>query len=197
MTDDAPVRLVRRKLGCSNRLIEVYLDDIEEPGGAQVSDFIVLAPRQKTGNLVTGVAILPVLDGSFGLLRIYRHPVRDYVWEVPRGFIEPGEQAHVSALRELDEETGLQCDPRDILDLGTVLPEPGILAARTHVFAATRCRRPGPFTANEMGHKELCFFDSKEITGMTRQQVIEDASTLVALCRYELSRKTCVPGSEV
>lgn len=195
MTDDAPVRLVRRKLGCSNRLIEVYLDDIEEPGGAQVSDFIVLVPRQKTGNLVTGVAVLPVLDGNFGLLRIYRHPVRDYVWEVPRGFIEQGEQAHVSALRELDEETGLQCDPRDILDLGTVLPEAGILAARTHLFAATRCRRLGPFTANEMGHKELCFFNTEEITGMTRQQLIEDANTLVALYRYGLSPKIRLPGS--
>jgi ADP-ribose pyrophosphatase YjhB (NUDIX family) len=197
MTDDARVRLVRRKLGCSNRLIEVYLDDIEGPGGAQVSDFIVLAPRQKTGNLVTGVAILPVLDGNFGLLRIYRHPVGDYVWEVPRGFIESGEQAQVSALRELDEETGLQCDPLDVLDLGTVLPEPGILAARTHIFAATRCRRPGPFTANEMGHEELRFFNAEEISGMKRQQLIEDANTLVALYRYEFSQKTCLPESGV
>ena len=192
MTDDAPVRLVRRRLGCSNRLIEVFLDDIEEPSGAQVSDFIVLAPRQRTGN-VTGVAILPVLDGKFGLLRIFRHPVRDYVWEIPRGFVEQGEQASVSALRELEEETGLQCDARDILDLGTIFPEPGILAARTHLFAATRCRRHGPFTANEMGHKELRFFDLEAIAGMTRQQTIQDANTLVALCRYDFSPKVRVP----
>jgi ADP-ribose pyrophosphatase YjhB (NUDIX family) len=188
MADDAPVRLARRRVGCSNRLIEVFLDDIEEPGGVQVSDFIVLAPRQTAGNLVTGAAVLPVLGGTFGLLRIYRHPVRDYVWEIPRGFVDPGEQARVSALRELSEETGLQCDPRDVVDLGTVLPEPGIVAGRTHLFAATDCRRTGPFEANEMGHRELRFFSDDEIAALMSQGAVEDASTLVALYRYRLSR---------
>ncbi|MBM3393096.1 MAG: NUDIX hydrolase [Betaproteobacteria bacterium] len=131
--DDAPVRFVRRKPGCANRMIEVFLDDIEEAGGASVSDFIVLALRQKTGNLVTGVAVLPLVDGNFGLLKIFRHPIRDYTWEVPRGFVDADEEASVSALRELEEETGLQCDARDLIDLGTMLPEPGIMAALTCV----------------------------------------------------------------
>lgn len=188
--DDAPVRLVRRTLGCANRLIEVFLDDIEEPGGTQVSNFMVLAPRQKTGNLVTGVAILPVVDGQFGLLRIYRHPVRDYVWEVPRGFIDAGEQPHISALRELDEETGLKCDLQDVVDLGTVLPEPGIQAGRTHLFVATQCRRAGPFKVNELGHTELRLFSVDEISNMTRRQVIEDANTLSLLYRYHLAKSS-------
>ena len=188
MTDDAPVRLVRRRIGCSNRLIEVFLDDIEEPGGARVSDFIVLAPRQTAGNLVTGVAVLPVLDGSIGMLRIYRHPVRDFTWEIPRGFVDPGEQAGVSALRELSEETGLQCDPTDMVDLGTMLPEPGIVAGRTHLFAATKCRRIRPFEVSEMGHRELRFFGADDVAAMMRQRVVEDASALVALHRYLLSQ---------
>jgi ADP-ribose pyrophosphatase YjhB (NUDIX family) len=167
--------------------MEVFLDDIEEPGGERVSDFIVLAPKHRTGD-VTGVAVLPILDGKFGLLRIYRHPVRDHVWEVPRGFVDPGEQPDVSASRELEEETGLQCAPRHLVDLGTVFPEPGILAARTHVFAATRCQRPGPYTANEMGHKELRFFDVEELAGLTRQQTIQDATTLAALYRNQISQ---------
>ena len=188
MTDDVPIRLIKRKLGCANRLIEVFLDDIEEPGGASVSDFIVLAPRQKTRNLVTGVAVLPVLDGNFGLLRIYRHPIRDYTWEVPRGFVDAGETALASALRELEEETGLLCDSQHVTDLGTVLPEPGIIAGRTHLFAATECRRTGPFKPNEPGHKELRFFSDDEINDMARQGIIEDASTLVACARYFLAR---------
>lgn len=184
MTDDVPVRLIRRKLGCANRIIEVFLDDIEEPGGETVNDFVVLSPRQRTENQVTGVAVLPVLDGNLGLLRIYRHPVGIYTWEVPRGFIDAGEKAAASALRELEEETGLQCDARDVLDLGTVLPEPGILAARTHLFAATRCRRTGPYRANELGHKELRFFSAEELNNMAQQGLIEDANTLVVCYRY-------------
>lgn len=187
MTDDVPIRLIKRKLGCANRLMEVFLDDIEEPGGASVSDFIVLAPRQKTGNLVTGVAVLPLLDGKFGLLQIYRHPIRDYTWEVPRGFVDANEQAPVSALRELEEETGLQCDARDLIDLGTILPEPGIMAGRTHLFVATQCRRTGPYKANEMGHREMRFFGTEEFGNMARQGIIEDANTLVVGYRYLLS----------
>jgi hypothetical protein len=34
MAEVAPVRLVKRKLGRSNRLFEECLDDIEEPGRA-------------------------------------------------------------------------------------------------------------------------------------------------------------------
>jgi len=188
MSDDVPIRLIKRKLGCSNRLFEVFLDDIEEPGGASVSDFMVLAPRHHAGNLVTGVAVLPVLDGNFGLLKIFRHPVRAYTWEVPRGFVDAGETALDSAMRELEEETGLQCDFASVIDLGTVLPEPGIVAARTQLFAATGCRRRGPFKLNEMGHRELRFFSADELNYMARQGVIEDATSLAACYRYFLAR---------
>ena len=189
MIDKPLVRLIRRKPGCSNRLIEVFLDDIEGQGGEIVHDFIVLAPRQKSENLVTGVAILPVLDGTFGLLHIYRHPIRGYTWEVPRGFVDAGEDSRTAALRELEEETGLSCNIQDVVDLGTVLPEPGIMAGRTHLFAATRCHRTGTYQANEMGHKELRFFSPVEFSDMARQGIIEDAKTLATCYRFFLSRK--------
>lgn len=186
MTDDAPVRLIKRKLGCANRVIEVFLDDIEGPEGETVSNFVVLSPRQKSENHVTGVAILPILDGNLGLLRIYRHPVSSYIWEVPRGFVDAGEKAITSALRELEEETGLQCGSQDVIDLGTVLPEPGIMAARTRLFAATRCRRTDPYKVNELGHKELRFFSPDELADMAYKGEIEDANTLVVYYRYFL-----------
>jgi len=187
MSEDVPIRLIQRRLGCANPLIEVFMDTIAGQDGTSISDFIVVAPRQKSSNLVTGVAVLPILDGKFGLLKVYRHPVRDYSWEVPRGFVDAGEDDLASAMRELEEETGLLCDAGRLIDLGTVLPEPGIIAARTHLFAATECRRTGPFKANELGHKELRFFGD-ELSRMARQGTIEDASTLAACYRYFLTR---------
>ncbi len=185
MTDDIPVRLLKRTVGCANRLFEVYLDQIASPTGETVSDFLVVSPRHKSENLVGGVAILPILDGMVGLLQIYRYPVSEYTWEVPRGFIDDGENARTAALRELEEETGLRCAEQDVIDLGTVFPDPGILAGRTHIFAATKCYRTTHFQPNELGHVALQFFPIKKIDAMTQQAEVEDAQTLAVLYRYQ------------
>ncbi len=187
MTDDIPVRLLNRTVGCANRLFEVYLDHIASSSGETVSDFLVVSPRHKTENLVGGVAILPILDGMVGLLQIYRYPVGEYTWEVPRGFIDDGENALTAALRELEEETGLQCAEQDVIDLGTVFPDPGILAGRTHIFAATKCQSATHFQPNELGHMALQCFSIKEISAMTQKAEIEDAQTLAVLYRYHQS----------
>ncbi len=184
MSDDVPVRLIKRTVGCANRLFEVYLDHIASPSGETVENFMVVSPRHKSEKLVGGVAILPILDGNLGLLQIYRHPVAEYTWEVPRGFIDDGENALTAALRELEEETGLQCADHDMIDLGTVLPDPGILAGRTQVFAASKCHGATGFQLNEMGHVDLQFFSFKEFSVMAQKAEVEDAQTLVACYRY-------------
>ncbi len=45
------------------------------------------------------------------LVRQYRYPVGDYVYEFPAGLVEQGEDFHEAAVRELHEETGLKLEP--------------------------------------------------------------------------------------
>lgn len=45
------------------------------------------------------------------LVRQYRYPLGDYVYEFPAGLVEPGEDFHEAAVRELHEETGLRLIP--------------------------------------------------------------------------------------
>ena len=55
------------------------------------------------------VFVVPVLeDGRLALVRQYRHPAREWVWEVPAGTIH-GEPPDAAARRELREEIGGQC----------------------------------------------------------------------------------------
>ncbi|MGK5685587.1 NUDIX hydrolase [Actinoplanes sp. URMC 104] len=64
-----------------------------------------------------GAAVLPVLaDGRIVLVRHFRHEARDWVWEVPRGFPEPGEDGPATAARELSEELGVTA--RELQPLG-------------------------------------------------------------------------------
>ena len=61
-----------------------------------------------------------VLYGVYGekmdklvLIRQYRYPLGDYVYEFPAGLIEPGEDMRQAAIREMYEETGLTFTPKE------------------------------------------------------------------------------------
>ncbi len=45
------------------------------------------------------------------LIRQYRYAIDDYIYELPAGLVEPGEDYHDAAVRELHEETGLDFEP--------------------------------------------------------------------------------------
>ena len=45
------------------------------------------------------------------LVRQYRVSIDDYIYEFPAGLVEPGEEFHEAAVREMHEETGLTFHP--------------------------------------------------------------------------------------
>lgn len=45
------------------------------------------------------------------LIRQYRYAIGDYIYEFPAGLVEPGEDFHEGAAREMYEETGLKLEP--------------------------------------------------------------------------------------
>ena len=173
----------QRKLGCENSRFEIFLDDVVGVNGEIIRNYLVVAPKIKTGDLITGVAVLPIVDGKLGLLHIYRHAIQRPLWEVPRGFVDPGESDRNSALRELEEETGLSCADADLESLGIFAPEPGILAARVHLFVAHRCHAVRPFSGEEFGHKEFRLFSLEQVSALHESGEIQDSSTLIACFR--------------
>ena len=54
-----------------------------------------------------GVVICARLEDKLVLVRQYRYPIGDYVYELPAGLVEPGEDIAQAATREMREETGL------------------------------------------------------------------------------------------
>ena len=45
------------------------------------------------------------------LVRQYRYPLDDYVYELPSGLVDPGETYRQAGIREMKEETGLDFSP--------------------------------------------------------------------------------------
>ena len=63
-----------------------------------------------------GVITRPTQDGAVEVAVVHRPKYRD--WSLPKGKLDPGETEEQAALREVLEETGLECSAER--DLGTV-----------------------------------------------------------------------------
>lgn len=80
-------------------------------------------------------AIIPLLSPTrLILLKQYRHALREYIWEIPAGTLDPEESVIGCAKRELIEETGYSAAQWH--KLGAITPVPGYSDERIHIFLA-------------------------------------------------------------
>lgn len=95
-----------------------------------------------------------------------------------------------AAARELLEEAGFSTASEDLIDLGTVSsPEEGVIEARTRLWAAFLNGRVRGTVNGELGHGEIVFHSQEEINDLIARSEIEDASTLVILFKYMLTKR--------
>lgn len=86
-------------------------------------------------------AIVPFLSAATGpdpqllLIKQYRYAAEQFLYEIPAGRLDPGEDPRDCAVRELREETG--CSANDIEFLFTMFTTPGFTDERIHVFMAS------------------------------------------------------------
>jgi ADP-ribose pyrophosphatase YjhB (NUDIX family) len=174
----------KRTLVCENSQFHIFFDELVCEGRIRVRDYLVVAPKRVTADLVTGVAILPIYDNKIGLIQVYRHPIKGYSWEIPKGFVDEKETATAAAIRELTEETGLGCNPDGVQPLALMAPDAGILAARVQLFVALNCFNARAYAPTELGHQELRFFESTEVEAMISRGEVQDPSTIIAFFMY-------------
>lgn len=71
-------------------------------------------------NPIPSVAAVLAKEGRFLLVRRAVEPAIG-AWCLPGGFIEVGETVEQALVREVQEETGIVCQPRSVLDIASVL----------------------------------------------------------------------------
>jgi len=138
MTDDAPrppegTGKVDSRRVYSGRIISVDLDRVRFPDGSIGELEMVRHPGAS--------AVVPFLtepegdDPQILLLKQYRYAAEQYLYEIPAGRLNPGEDPRDCATRELREETG--CSAKKIEFLVTIYTTPGFTDERIHLFMAS------------------------------------------------------------
>lgn len=85
-----------------------------------------------------GVVIIPIVDNEFVIfVQNYRFPLKELMWELPRGFIDKNEEAIHSAKRELKEETSFNVELSNLKQIGLVAPDSSLINNKLPVFTAS------------------------------------------------------------
>src|SRR5580658_4633060 len=124
-------RLISSRTVYRGPVFWVTTDDVQEPGGVRARRDVIHH---------TGSVVVLAVDESRSTPRVllerqYRHAAKDFLWELPAGRIDPGENALHAAQRELLEETGYTASHwRRILKF---CASPGFVAETMSVYLAT------------------------------------------------------------
>lgn len=125
------------------------------------------------------VVVAAMRDGQVALVRQMRPAVDAWLWELPAGTLEPGEQPVEAARRELEEEAGLAARRFEVA--ASFFLAPGYSSEKMHLVVARdlwEARRrpdPGEFIA------EMRWFSLDELAAMAEAGQLQDAKTLAAL----------------
>lgn len=155
------------------RIFRVQVDQVRFPNGNTVNVEIVRHPRS--------VVLVPMPDAHHVILvRQYRYPVDRWLWELPAGTLDPGEEPEAAAWRECHEEIGLV--PRRLERLGAFLPTPGYCDEEMIVFRIDGLEEPT--TAAALDEDEIIeprTFTLAEARAMVERGEIADMKTVIGL----------------
>src|ERR1700728_5433110 len=169
------VRLLSSRTVYRGPVFTITTDHVQEPGGIRVRRDLI----HHSGSVVI-LAVDESGDQSGSTPRVllerqYRHAAGDYLWELPAGRIDPGEQELKAAKRELLEETGYTAAKwRRILKF---YASPGFVAETMAVFLATGLKAGiAQPEEDEIIHKRLV--PLPQAVKMVMRGTIRDAKTI-------------------
>ena len=125
------------------------------------------------------IAVVPLLEDHSVVMELqYRHPVSDYLFEIPAGTLEPGESPLDCAQRELIEETGFQA--QEFIQLGKIHILPAYSDEEIHVFMA-KGLTPARQDLDPDEIIEVVTYPLEQTIQMIAEGKITDALTILSL----------------
>lgn len=166
---------VSRRSLYHGRIVDFGIESIAQPDGRTLEIEVVRHP---------GGAAVVALDGSgrICLLRQFRAPLEDWLWELPAGKIDPPEPPEDTARRELEEEAGLRAGTWR--SLGAIVTCPGFCDEVLHLYLATDLQ-PAPSRPEDDEFIEVHWWPLERAVEQARSGGLSDGKTVVAVLRAQ------------
>lgn len=130
-----------------------------------------------------GVVVLPLWRDKIVVLQQYRHATRNWHYECPRGFGEPGLSPEENAAKEVEEEIGANI--LRLQSLGKYYSNTGLEVQPVHLYWA---EVDEPKAKNEAeGIAQLLFLSVPEFEHWILEGKINDGFTIAAYTRAKLA----------
>jgi ADP-ribose pyrophosphatase len=110
------------------------------------------------------------------LVRQYRLPANQFLWELPAGKTDEGETVAQAAKRELIEETGVRA--KTWKKLVSFYPSPGYVEEKMTIFLATGLTQ-GESAPMDDERIETRWFTKKEVRELIASNKILDGKTMI------------------
>jgi ADP-ribose pyrophosphatase len=172
-------RLISSEVVYQGPLFRVHQDKLIEPGGLHSERDVIRH---------NGSVVILAIDKSKSkkdpwivMERQYRHAANQFLWELPAGKMDAGEEPLAAAQRELEEETGYSA--RNWKPLVEYWASPGFLGETMKVFLAEGLIA-GEARPEEDEKIDFRLVKLSELMKMIKQGAIHDGKTLVSVLLY-------------
>jgi len=172
-------RLLSSEVVYTGPLFRVLHDKLIEPSGKHSERDVI----RHNGSVVI-LAVDPAKNKKnpwIVMERQYRHAANQYLWELPAGKLEAGEDALAGAVRELEEETGYRA--KKWKPLVEYYGSPGFLGESMKVFLAEGLIA-GAAHPEDDEEIELRLVKMNDAVEMIEKGAIVDGKTLCSVLLY-------------
>src|SRR5690625_3191759 len=154
-------------------MIILQFDDVNLPNGQTSKREIVKHP--------VAVAVIPVnSEGKVVFVEQYRKPLDRSIIEIPAGKIEQNEDPEITAIRELEEETGYTANKLNYVT--SFYTSPGFANEIIHIYYTDDINKLAePVAGDDDEFVEIIKLTLEEAEQFVKEKKIYDAKTMYAL----------------